>query len=292
MAGKIWSAEDIISDALDRAPEAQMGSKGEGWMLSRWRQFVGSYALPALPDPMFVVHISGKPNVRHWDRDAWSEAWSVPGCATIVPAGQPTRWLVDGELDVVTLSLTADRLNPASGADRFKRMKFAFSDPLGVALARQVLAEMYAPQTEERDAYLRALVTALRAHVGRGPEAASAKDIPVASFCASRIHTVIGAILAHPEQEHTLEKLATSVNVTPAHFCRMFKRATGLPPHQFVMKARLDRARQMLEQSEQPIGLIADYLGFGSQSHFTRAFKQSTGLSPSEFRTRTIKTLQ
>src|ERR1700741_3662536 len=104
MTASPWTSEAIISDVLGRAPDAQIGSAEDGFVLSRWRQFVGSYALPALPDPLFVVHVACKPSARHWDRDARSESWSVPGCATIVPSGQATGGLVDGELDVVTLS--------------------------------------------------------------------------------------------------------------------------------------------------------------------------------------------
>lgn len=130
------SDEDIISDALGRAPDMQLGGERGRWRLCRWRQFVGSYTLPALPDPMFVVHIAGKNNVRTWERDSWSETASLPGCATIVPSGQPTGWLVDGELDVVTLSVSSSDLQNAPALDQFRRMRFAFSDPLGVALTR------------------------------------------------------------------------------------------------------------------------------------------------------------
>ena len=99
-AAKVLTSEPIISDTLGRAPDVELGSEADGWRLCRWRQFVGSYDLPALPDPIFVVHIAGKPHVRTRQQGAWSEMSSTPGCATIVPAGQKTGWLVDGELDV------------------------------------------------------------------------------------------------------------------------------------------------------------------------------------------------
>jgi hypothetical protein len=85
-----WTNEAIISDALGRAADLEIGSTGDGWRLSRWRQFVGSYQLPALPDPTFVVHIAGKPRVKTWERGSWSETSSIPGCATILPAGRRT----------------------------------------------------------------------------------------------------------------------------------------------------------------------------------------------------------
>jgi AraC family transcriptional regulator len=276
-----WTGEAIIADAIGRGPDIQLGSGAAGWRLSRWRQFVGSYSLPALPDPIFVVHIAGKPTVRTWDRDGWSEAASFPGCATIVPAGLPTGWLVDGELDVVTLSMSAEFVRRS---DQFAQMNFAFSDPLGVALTRQVLGELYAPHTPERDAYVEALVNALQAHMLRGP--ASNQGIPSSGFSAHRIHQVMNLVRQRPEDEHPLERMAAEAGVTPTHFIRIFKKASGLTPHQYVMRARIDRARELLASSDLNMAQISDAVGFLSQSHFTRAFRRVTQQTPGEYRRR------
>jgi AraC family transcriptional regulator len=287
-----WTGEAIIADALGRAPDVQLGaSTSTGWRLSRWRQFVGGYTLPPLPDPIFVVHIAGKPNIKTWERDGWSEASSFPGCATIVPAGQPTGWLVDGELDVVTLSLASEDVRRRGVADQFTRMNFAFSDPLGVALTRQVLGELYTPPSPERDIYVEALVNALQAHMLRGPGARTGA-IPTADFSARRIHQVMNAILQNPGEDHSLEKMAEVAGVTAPHFCRIFKKASGTTPHQYVMRAKLDRAQQLLSGSNASLAHIAESLGFTSQSHFTRAFRQFTGETPSEFRRRGQEPMQ
>ncbi|MFD2580016.1 helix-turn-helix domain-containing protein [Novosphingobium colocasiae] len=161
-----------------------------------------------------------------------------------------------------------------------------------MALTRQVLGELYTPQTPARDVYVGALVDALKAHMLRGPASATAADIPTAAFSSHRIHTIMNAILDRPEDSHNLEALAERAGLTPTHFCRVFKRATGVSPHQYVMRARLDRARLMLEQSDTPMARIADALGFTSQSHFTRAFRQFAGETPSDFRKRRQETVQ
>ncbi len=69
----VWTNEAIISDALGRRGRPADRIAAGRVKLSRWRQFVGSYDLPALPDPTFVVHIAGKPKIRTWERDGWSE---------------------------------------------------------------------------------------------------------------------------------------------------------------------------------------------------------------------------
>ena len=289
---RAMTSEAIIVDALGRNPDVQFGSSADGWQLCRWRQFVGSYTLPALPDPVFTVHIAGKPNVKTWDRDGWSEVSSIPGCATIVPAGQPTGWLVDGELDVVTLSLSSSMLQSTSVADQFRRMHFAFADPLGVALTRQVLSELYASPSAGNEAYVGALVNALKAHILRGPVSASTIDFPVSTFSAYRVHHIMNRIIRQPEEEHRLADLADEAGLTPSHFCRVFRRATGLSPHQFVLKVKMERAQQMLVQTAMPLSGIADSLGFTSQSHFSRAFRQFSGETASAFRGRARGMLQ
>lgn len=289
MAETVWTNEAIISDALGRAADLAIGSTQEGWRLSRWRQFVGSYDLPALPDPTFVVHIAGKPRVKTWERDGWSEASSIPGCATILPAGQPSGWLVDGELDVVTLSIASKDLQAAPARDQFRRMRFAFSDPLGSALTRQVLSELYEPQTAERQVYVGVLVNALKAHMLRGPQSGGSASFPTSDFSAYRIHHIMNAVLERPEGHHSLEAMAADAGLTPSHFCRVFKKATGVSPHQYVMKARLDRAQALIAGSELTIAQVADALGFASQSHFTRAFRAHAGQTPSAWRASAVQ---
>ena len=126
----------------------------------------------------------------------------------------------------------------------------------------------------------------------RGPVNAGASEIPTSAFSSYRIHTIMNAILERPEAEHSIDELAAQIGVTPTHFCRIFKKATGVSPHQYVMKARLNRAQHMLEQSEASMATIAESLGFTSQSHFTRAFRQFAGETPSDFRRRGRETIQ
>lgn len=286
-----WDNKAIICDVLGRAPDVEMGSIGEGWSLCRWRQFVGSYTLPALPDPIFTVHVAGKPQVKTWDRDGWTETSSIPGCATIVPAGMPTGWLVDGELDVVTLSMNSAVLAERPHAEQFSRMRFAFADPLGVALTRQILAELYAPQAEERTAYVAAMVNALKAHILSGPPAGgNTTEIPVSDFSAYRLHRIMNRILADPAGNYPLEEMAAMAGITPSHFCRVFKKATGISPHHYVLKARLDRAQQMLVQTDLSLAHLAEATGFASQSHFSRAFKGWFGTTPSAYRQQESRT--
>lgn len=282
MANRPMSNETIIADTIGRAPDRSVNIGA--WQFARWRQFIGSYELPALVDPVFVVHVGGKPDTRLWEADHWSASRSIPGCATIVPAGCRTGWRIDGELDVVTVSVPAAQLQDQSAYNQFREMRFAFADPLGIALTRQILGELYGAPTPERTAYIGTLLDALKAHTLRGTTPGTEGAFPSADFSAYRIHQIMNDILARPEAEHSLEALAAKAGLTASHFCRVFKRATGMSPHQYVMKARLDRARDLLGQSDLSVAQVADMTGFTSQSHFTRAFRQYAGQTPSSWR--------
>lgn len=279
---EIWTNDAIISDTLCCAPDVSFESVSHGWRISRWRQFVGHYDLPSLPQPTYVAHVGGKQQVRMWEGGRWSDESSRPSDATIVPDGLPSRWLVDGELDVVTFSGIGSM---GEYGHELTALKFAYADPLGIALMRQVLACLYEQPSAERDSYIEVLMTAFLAHLRRGGRG-SEVQIPCTVSSAHRLHRVLAKIRECPEAEFGLEELALEAEMTTSHFCRMFRQATGTTPHQFVVRTKLERAEHMLHHSALPISVIADSLGFKSQGHFARLFRQQMGATPTEFRNR------
>jgi AraC-like DNA-binding protein len=84
-------------------------------------------------------------------------------------------------------------------------------------------------------------------------------------------------------QPPSLEQLAAAVNLSPFHFARVFRRATGLPPHAWLKQRRLEQARSLLKSGCAPLN-VALQLGYADQSHLTRQFKQAYGVGPGEYR--------
>ncbi|MBX9826337.1 MAG: helix-turn-helix transcriptional regulator, partial [Xanthobacteraceae bacterium] len=68
------------------------------------------------------------------------------------------------------------------------------------------------------------------------------------------------------------------------HFIRSFKQAAGIPPHQFMIRLRVDRAKEMLAEGDLSIAEVASQTGFGSPIQLTRAFRRVVGTTPSAFR--------
>ncbi len=82
----------------------------------------------------------------------------------------------------------------------------------------------------------------------------------------------------------SLTEIANLVHMGPCHFARAFKESTGLSPHQYVLRRRIDRAVEMLKDERSSLAGIAYDLGFSSQGHFTSVFRKFTGTQPSNYR--------
>ena len=119
---------------------------------------------------------------------------------------------------------------------------------------------------------LRALHLRLFGSPSRGP--ASALDV-------ERLDAYIGEHLA---RRISVAELANVACLSPSHFHAQFKDSVGFTPHQYLLKARLDRASRLLQSSPLPLVRIAEECGFSSQSALTTAMRRYLGLTPKRLR--------
>jgi AraC family transcriptional regulator len=92
---------------------------------------------------------------------------------------------------------------------------------------------------------------------------------------------------AHLDERLTLERLAGVAGLSAWHFARLFKRATGLAPHQFITMLRIERAKVLLFQTRESVRAVAYAVGFTNVRHFRRKFRAHFGILPSALRART-----
>ncbi len=111
--------------------------------------------------------------------------------------------------------------------------------------------------------------------------AKSNRPLGISPFKFKRLRTFIQENL---DAEISTNCMAEIAGLSPFHFIRMFKRSTGLTPHQFVSHMRMEHAKDLLKQTELPIIEICLQTGFNSPSHFSRTFKRNYGLTPLRFR--------
>lgn len=101
---------------------------------------------------------------------------------------------------------------------------------------------------------------------------------------ASPIVRIQDHVMANIGSRHTLESLATIARMSPRNFARHFVQETGITPHEFVERARVDAARRMLEGSDLPIKTVAYDCGFGSADRMRVVFIARLGVTPSQYR--------
>ncbi len=142
--------------------------------------------------------------------------------------------------------------------------------------ALHLLLESGAEALQQQTAWREAILLLFQRHA-RLPQAPSPGREPQA---VARAKELLGSQLAEPP---SLEQLAAAVNLSPFHFARVFRRATGLPPHAWLKQRRLEQARALLKSGCLPLA-VAMQLGFADQSHLTRQFKQAYGVGPGEYR--------
>lgn len=95
----------------------------------------------------------------------------------------------------------------------------------------------------------------------------------------------IDYIMANLNGSPTLEQMSALVQLSPYHFARQFKAATGLPPHQFLINRRVERAQQLLRgQRDVSLAEVAIGAGFSDQSQLCFHFKRIVGVTPGQFR--------
>jgi AraC family transcriptional regulator len=82
----------------------------------------------------------------------------------------------------------------------------------------------------------------------------------------------------------TLSELANHVGISQYHFARLFKKATGISPMQFVLDKKIIKSKYLLVYTNQKIETISKELGFADQSHFSRVFHKANSVYPGKFR--------
>ena len=112
--------------------------------------------------------------------------------------------------------------------------------------------------------------------------------VPRASgaLSAARLARVRDFVAANLGEAFGIAEMAEVANLSPYHFSRAFKQATGRTPRAFVTDRRVERAKELLARTDLPLAQVAQGCGFADQAHFTTVFSRQSGVTPGAFRRR------
>jgi AraC family transcriptional regulator len=276
---------------------AAAASDGLGWLGLEAARYEAAPAVelnpPAIAHDRLVLFTRPPEKLDLLYEGVERHAPPAAGSISVVPAGTPARWRWDGSFGwlhvflepglVARVGAQAFDLDPARlkvppldalDVPQLRAMMWAVDAELttgvpGGQLAAESLANLMAVHLIRR-------ILAPRRAVGGGNGA----------LARQRLGAVVEYIEEHLDSSPTLEQMAAVAKLSVYHFARQFKAATGLPPHQYVIARRVERAKHLLQgDRELSLGQIAARAGFSDQSVFTHHFKQLVGVTPGRFRT-------
>lgn len=98
------------------------------------------------------------------------------------------------------------------------------------------------------------------------------------------LEAVIARMNAEYAKDHSIAEYAAMCAVTEPHFIHLFREYTGLAPYAYVIRIRMERARDLLSSSTLGVGEIGRMVGYENSLYFSRVFRAQTGYSPTDYR--------
>jgi AraC family transcriptional regulator len=215
------------------------------------------------------------------------------GAISVVPAGTPTRWRWRGRKDSLHIHLEP-RLVGRVAAEAFDldpaRVAVPPVDGLDLPCVRAAMGAVDDELTAggvggplAAESLANVLAVHLIRHVLAPQRIPRERD---GVLPRARLRAVVEFVEEHLDASPTLEQMAAVARLSPYHFARQFKAATGYPPHQYVIMRRVERAKQLLQaRTDLPLAEVAAHAGFSDQSQFSHHFKRLVGVTPRRFRT-------
>lgn len=240
---------------------------------------------PASPDMTIQLCVSGARNGR-WDVGFGRAAFALrPGQCLISPAGRPILIDASGTIGFCGVAFPWERVRRSIEEESGRPMpdlgplhNRVIDDPAVRALTLEISSEIESGAASGPlfvDSLLTAIVSRLlrmdeRTATGRGLRPRELQVLR--EFIHDRLSSPI-----------ELAELAKLVHRSRFHFARLFRVSTGVPPHEFVIRARVERARDLLRGAcgERTVAGVAREVGFCSASHLTRHFVRLVGVTPS-----------
>ncbi|GAB1543225.1 AraC family transcriptional regulator [Scytonema sp. NUACC21] len=154
-------------------------------------------------------------------------------------------------------------------------------DELAYNYARAIASELATPG---EPLYAETLSLAFTLHLLNCHSRKAKKPLsPKGKLSATQLRDAIALARTQLGAELNLTQLAEAAQVSEFHFSRLFKKTTGLAPHQFVLRLRLERAQALIQTGQMPLSDVAVTVGFFDQAHFTNVFKRAFGMTPRAF---------
>jgi AraC family transcriptional regulator len=247
---------------------------------------------PAIRHPSLIYHLHRPTEVsRRIEGSHAEKALIGPRRFSLTPGDATTTWSHSGRPEILQIYLRQSIFEGAVGeiyggdsstAELVPR--FAVLDPLLEQLA-VAIANALRDGTAEDGLYIDAIAHMMAIHLARTH---SSRSRPVRTspqtISGGKMRRLIEFIEENLDGDLSLHAMAEAVEMSPLYLARAFKTAIGQPPHQYVLTRRIERAKELLRNTDMSVLDIAMAAGFSSQSHLAHWFLRHVGVSPAAYR--------
>ena len=250
-------------------------------------------ARPAIPHPVMTYHLTRPTEItRKFEGSRCEKAVIRPRDITLTPANTVAHWDHSGRPKILRVQVRQDiyaaAVNEMYGCEASAAPilpRLGFEDPLLEQLCLAVGNALRDGSVRD-GLYIDTLAQTIAVrlawqHSERSRPARLPGTQPIASW---KIRRLIDFIEENLDRDLTLEAMATEVSLNSLYLPRAFKKSVGQTPHQYVMRRRIERAKELLAETDLSLSEIAFATGFSDQSHLTRHFRQMIGVAPGQFR--------
>lgn len=285
-------AELGTARTADLAAGISSCSSGAAWKGASLNEVHGP-PIGEIPEGYFLNHVlslntSARPTTDvRLASSRWQSVVASPMVLEFVPAGMPfaVRWRKRS--DAITLDITPAFVARVLGSETPHGSGLQFWSTTDDVLLTQTvlaLAEDVRAGLPSGPLYGECLGAALVARVARKSPGLHERQARSKGMPPKMLRTILDDIDANLEGDLSLDRLAGLAGLSLDGFIRLFKQSTGVPPHQYVLRKRVERAQALLGNPALPLTDVALRAGFADQSHFSRMFHRLTGLAPRQYR--------
>jgi AraC family transcriptional regulator len=247
----------------------------------------------AVYHPSLIYHLSRPTEVtRRIEGTRGERALIGPRRICLTPGAATTSWQHSGHPEILQVylrrSIYEGAVSEIYGCDTSAAElvpRFAVLDPMLEQLAIAI-ANALRDGTSEDGLYIDAISHMMAAHLARAHSTRSrpARIVPVKPISGWKMRRLVEFIEENLEGDLSLHALASEVGISPLYLARAFRAAVGQSPHQYVLTRRIERARELLRNTDMPVVDVALASGFSSQSHLAHWFLRQVGVSPAAYR--------
>lgn len=255
--------------------------------IAHWRHEDAEVALGGDDAVCLMLVLSGGQIAERWRNGVWSRKPSKLGNVTVIDPDEMTKFAMQGQFNVVKLFVPMVGLAAAADLSRRPNITPRFGDPepeLGRCAQRALVALHEGDGSDPL--LLSSIAMRLSLRLMEQPSGGGNRAVGgLALRQLRRVQELIEACASAPiASSPSLGDLAAEANLSLHHFAREFRRTTGDTPYAYMLRRRLNRARQLIIQSSLPLARIGVLSGFPSAAHFTDRFHREMGVSPGALR--------